>query len=83
VTVVPANTSADEIKAMKPDGMFLSNGPGDPEATGAYAVPMIRDLLKTRHADIRHLPRPSDAGAGRRRPRRRRCTRAITARTIR
>jgi carbamoyl-phosphate synthase small subunit len=47
VTIVPAKTSADEIKAMKPDGIFLSNGPGDPEATGAYAVPMIQDLLKT------------------------------------
>ena len=47
VTVVPAKTSADEIAAMKPDGIFLSNGPGDPAATGEYAVPMIRDLLKT------------------------------------
>lgn len=47
VTVVPARTGADEILAMKPDGVFLSNGPGDPEATGAYAVPVIRDLLKT------------------------------------
>jgi carbamoyl-phosphate synthase small subunit len=47
VTVVPAKTSADDILAMKPDGIFLSNGPGDPEATGEYAVPMIQDLLKT------------------------------------
>jgi carbamoyl-phosphate synthase small subunit len=47
VTVVPATTTADDILAMKPDGVFLSNGPGDPEATGAYAVPVIRDLLKT------------------------------------
>jgi carbamoyl-phosphate synthase small subunit len=45
VTVVPATTSADEILAMKPDGVFLSNGPGDPAATGAYAVPVIRKLL--------------------------------------
>jgi carbamoyl-phosphate synthase small subunit len=47
VTVVPAATDADEILAMKPDGIFLSNGPGDPAATGEYAVPVIRDLLDT------------------------------------
>ncbi|MHA6641780.1 glutamine-hydrolyzing carbamoyl-phosphate synthase small subunit [Mesorhizobium sp. A623] len=47
VTVVPAKTGADEILAMKPDGIFLSNGPGDPAATGEYAVPVIQDLLKT------------------------------------
>ena len=49
VTVVPAKTSAEEIHAMKPDGVFLSNGPGDPEATGKYAVPVIKRLLE---ADI-------------------------------
>ena len=47
VTVVPAQTGADEILAMAPDGIFLSNGPGDPAATGEYAVPVIQDLLKT------------------------------------
>ncbi|MCO5065193.1 MAG: glutamine-hydrolyzing carbamoyl-phosphate synthase small subunit [Rhizobiaceae bacterium] len=47
VTVVSANTSADDILAMQPDGVFLSNGPGDPAATGEYAVPVIQDLLKT------------------------------------
>jgi carbamoyl-phosphate synthase small subunit len=47
VTVVPANTGADEILAMRPDGIFLSNGPGDPAATGAYAVPVIQRLLDT------------------------------------
>ena len=47
VTVVPAKTGADEILAMKPDGIFLSNGPGDPAATGEYAVPVIQELLKT------------------------------------
>ncbi|MFD9898258.1 glutamine-hydrolyzing carbamoyl-phosphate synthase small subunit [Mesorhizobium sp. NPDC059025] len=47
VTVVPAKTGADEILALKPDGIFLSNGPGDPAATGEYAVPVIKDLLKT------------------------------------
>ena len=45
VTVVPANTSAEDILAHKPDGVFLSNGPGDPAATGAYAVPMVKELL--------------------------------------
>jgi carbamoyl-phosphate synthase small subunit len=45
VTVVPATTSAEDILALKPDGLFLSNGPGDPAATGEYAVPVIRDLI--------------------------------------
>nr|WP_315924243.1 glutamine-hydrolyzing carbamoyl-phosphate synthase small subunit [Mesorhizobium sp. SP-1A] len=47
ITVVPATSKAQDILAMKPDGIFLSNGPGDPAATGEYAVPVIRDLLKT------------------------------------
>mgnify|MGYP000141427999 CR=1 FL=1 len=46
VTVVPANTSAEDIMALKPDGVFLSNGPGDPEATGQYAVPIIQSLIE-------------------------------------
>ena len=45
VTVVPANASAAEILALQPDGVFLSNGPGDPAATGIYAVPMIKALI--------------------------------------
>jgi carbamoyl-phosphate synthase small subunit len=45
VTVVPAQTSAADILALKPDGIFLSNGPGDPAATGEYAVPAIRALI--------------------------------------
>ena len=45
VTVVPATSTAEEILAHKPDGVFLSNGPGDPAATGEYAVPVIRALL--------------------------------------
>ena len=45
VTVVPAQTSAADIMALKPDGVFLSNGPGDPAATGEYAVPVIRTLI--------------------------------------
>jgi carbamoyl-phosphate synthase small subunit len=43
-TVVPASTTADEILARHPDGVLLSNGPGDPAATGAYAGPEIRKL---------------------------------------
>ncbi len=46
VTIVPAQTSAEDIMALKPDGVFLSNGPGDPAATGEYAVPMIRQVLE-------------------------------------
>jgi carbamoyl-phosphate synthase small subunit len=46
VTVVPATTSADDIVALKPDGVFLSNGPGDPAATGEYAVPVIRGIIE-------------------------------------
>jgi carbamoyl-phosphate synthase small subunit len=45
VTVVPAQTGLDEVMALKPDGVFLSNGPGDPAATGEYAVPTIKALL--------------------------------------
>jgi carbamoyl-phosphate synthase small subunit len=45
VTVVPARTSAEDILALKPDGIFLSNGPGDPAATGVYAAPVIRRLI--------------------------------------
>lgn len=46
VTVVPAETSYDEIMALQPDGVFLSNGPGDPAATGKYAVGVIQQLLE-------------------------------------
>jgi carbamoyl-phosphate synthase small subunit len=45
VTVVPAHTSAADIIALEPDGVFLSNGPGDPAATGEYAVPVIRHII--------------------------------------
>lgn len=47
VVVLPATSSAAEVLAHKPDGVFLSNGPGDPAATGEYAVPMIREILDT------------------------------------
>src|SRR5215210_6987919 len=48
VTVVPAQASFDEIMAHQPDGFFLSNGPGDPAATGEYAVPVIQAMLETK-----------------------------------
>ena len=47
VTVVPATATAEEILAHRPDGLFLSNGPGDPAATGAYAVPMVKEVMAT------------------------------------
>jgi len=46
VTVLPATATADDVLALSPDGVFLSNGPGDPAATGDYAVPMIRGILE-------------------------------------
>jgi carbamoyl-phosphate synthase small subunit len=48
VTVVPAAATFDEIMAHEPDGFFLSNGPGDPAATGDYAIPVIRQMLETK-----------------------------------
>jgi carbamoyl-phosphate synthase small subunit len=48
VKVVPATTPAEDILAMKPDGVFLSNGPGDPAETGKYAVPTIQKILEAR-----------------------------------
>ncbi len=49
VTVLPATATAEDVLALNPDGVFLSNGPGDPAATGTYAVPMIKGVLE---ADI-------------------------------
>lgn len=46
VTVVPATITVDELLGLKPDGVFLSNGPGDPAATGIYAVPTIKAVLE-------------------------------------
>jgi carbamoyl-phosphate synthase small subunit len=46
VTVVPADVTADDILRHNPDGVFLSNGPGDPAATGDYAVPVLKELLE-------------------------------------
>ena len=46
VTVVAATTPAKDILALKPDGVVLSNGPGDPAATGEYAIPVIQEIIK-------------------------------------
>ena len=45
VTIVPANCSAEKIIDLNPDGIFLSNGPGDPAATGKYAIPIVKKLI--------------------------------------
>ena len=75
VTVVPATaTPRRRSWRCKPDGVLLSNGPGDPAATGKYAVPSIQAAPGQGRADLRHLPRPSDAGARGRRARPSRCT---------
>jgi len=47
VTVLPAQATFEQVMSFNPDGFFLSNGPGDPAATGEYAVPVIRQLLET------------------------------------
>ncbi|NOZ43054.1 MAG: glutamine-hydrolyzing carbamoyl-phosphate synthase small subunit [Alphaproteobacteria bacterium] len=47
ITVVPATATAQDILSLRPDGIFLSNGPGDPAATGVYAIPVIQHLLKS------------------------------------
>jgi len=46
VTVLPASATTEDVLALNPDGVFLSNGPGDPAATGKYAVPMIKGILE-------------------------------------
>ncbi|MEO1195091.1 MAG: glutamine-hydrolyzing carbamoyl-phosphate synthase small subunit [Pseudomonadota bacterium] len=52
VTVLPASATADDVLAQNPDGLFLSNGPGDPAATGAYAVPMIQAVMAARDMPV-------------------------------
>lgn len=47
LTILPASATAEDVMGYNPDGIFLSNGPGDPAATGIYSVPVIRQLLKT------------------------------------
>ena len=62
VTVVPALTSAEDVLALKPDGVFLSNGPGDPEPLANAG--RQRAQADRQDAHLRHLPRPSDPGPG-------------------
>ena len=52
VTVLPATATAEDVLAQGPAGLFLSNGPGDPAATGAYAVPMIREVMEKRDMPV-------------------------------
>ena len=52
VTVLPATATAEDVMAHDPEGLFLSNGPGDPAATGEYAVPMIREVLDTTNIPV-------------------------------
>ncbi|MEX2408556.1 MAG: glutamine-hydrolyzing carbamoyl-phosphate synthase small subunit [Rhodovibrionaceae bacterium] len=52
VTVMPASATAEEVLAQQPDGVFLSNGPGDPAATGIYAVPTLETLLERKDLPI-------------------------------
>ncbi len=62
MTVVPAQTPAAEVLALQPDGIFLSNGPGDPEPC-TYAIDAIREFLEDRHSGVRHLPRATSCWA--------------------
>ncbi|MGR3466980.1 MAG: glutamine-hydrolyzing carbamoyl-phosphate synthase small subunit [Shimia sp.] len=52
VTVLPATATTEDVLALNPDGLFLSNGPGDPAATGAYAVPMIQGVMEARDIPV-------------------------------
>jgi carbamoyl-phosphate synthase small subunit len=52
VTVLPATATAEEVLAHNPQGVFLSNGPGDPAATGVYAVPMIQGILENKDLPV-------------------------------
>jgi carbamoyl-phosphate synthase small subunit len=52
VTVLPATATAQEVLAHAPEGLFLTNGPGDPAATGIYAVPMIRQVMEQRDLPV-------------------------------
>mgnify|MGYP001318121426 CR=1 FL=1 len=47
IIVVPATTGAEDILSLNPDGIFLSNGPGDPSATGSYAIPIVQQLVES------------------------------------
>ena len=63
LTVVPAQTPASEVLAMNPDGIFLSNGPGDPEPCD-YAIQAIGEILETDIPVFRNLPGSPASGTG-------------------
>ena len=79
VTVVPATASAEDILRHQPDGVFLSNGPGDPAATGDVRGAGDPGRAGAGHSGVRDLPRPSVAGAGAWARRRSSWTEAIAA----
>ena len=81
ITVVPGGTSAAETLALKPDGIFLTNGPGDPAAV-VGARETVGTLLG-QEADLRHLPGPPDPRRSRSAPGRTSSSSAIAARTSR
>jgi carbamoyl-phosphate synthase small subunit len=64
ITVVPATATAEDVLALKPDGVFLSNGPGDPAATGEYAVPVIQRVLAEKIPTFGICLGPPDARPG-------------------
>ena len=82
VTVLPATASFDEVMSHKPDGFFLSNGPGDPAATGEYAVPVIKEMLEAR-SRCSASASATRCWRWRSAARRPRCSRATAAPTIR
>lgn len=67
VAILPGKASFEEIKALDPDGVVFSNGPGDPAETGKYALPTIRAVIEAGIPAPGHLPGAPDAGAGTRR----------------
>ena len=81
VEIVPASTPAEQVLERRPDGIFLSNGPGDPAAVGDTAE-AVRGLVGTGVPRLRHLPRSPDPRARARRPDGEAARSAITARTI-
>ena len=62
VTVVSCKTKALDIMNLKPNGIFLSNGPGDPAATGKYAIPIIKELIKKNFTFVWNLSWTSNSG---------------------
>ena len=83
VTVLPADATAQDVFSRKPDGVFLSNGPGDPAATGDYTLPVIQKVVHARNTPVWHLSRPSAPGARARRPNDKNASRASWSKSSR